>query len=104
MESLFNDATVIILVSATALWVTQGSLNYQQTVVNFLISAFGRILTGIIIAMVMISFRRGLQLLNLWAANTQNVLFIILRLSLIYFIAEELHVSGIIAVVCAGQF
>lgn len=101
MESLFNDASSIILVSAAALWVEKGNLNYQQTVTGFLISAIGGILVGIAAAFIMISFRRGLQRLNLWAANAQNMLFLITPF-FVYFLAEKLAVSGIIAVVCAG--
>lgn len=65
MGSLFNDASSIILVSATALWVEQGNLNYQRTLVSFLLSAFGGILVGILAALLVISFRQGLQRLNL---------------------------------------
>lgn len=101
MESLFNDASSVILVSAAALWVEQGNLNYQVTSMRFLISAFGGILVGIVIAVLMINFCQGLQRLNLWAANAQNMLFLITPF-FVYFVAEKLEVSGIIAVVCAG--
>lgn len=101
MESLFNDATGIILVGAAAVWVEKGTMNYQQTAAGFCMSAFGGIITGVIAALIMISFRRGLQLLNSTASNAQNVLFVITPF-FIYFIAEQFHVSGIIAVVCAG--
>lgn len=101
MESLFNDASSIILVSATALWVEQGNLDYRVTLIRFLISAFGGILVGIVVALLMINFRQGLQRLNLWAANAQNMLFLITPF-FVYYVAEKLEVSGIIAVVCAG--
>lgn len=101
MESLFNDATGIILASATALWVEQGNFDYQRTISGFLFSAIGGIAVGVIFAMVMISFRRSLYRANTLIANAQNLLFIITPF-IIYFIAEEMHVSGIIAVVCAG--
>lgn len=101
MESLFNDASSIILVSAAALWLEQGNLNYRVTLVRFLLSAFGGILVGIVVALLMINFRQGLQRLNLWAANAQNMLFLITPF-FVYFVAEKMEVSGIIAVVCAG--
>lgn len=101
MESLFNDASSVILVSAMALWVEQGNLDYQVTLVRFLLSAFGGIFVGIAAALLMINFRQGLQRLNLWAANAQNMLFLITPF-FVYFVAEKLEVSGIIAVVCAG--
>ncbi|MEY8442500.1 sodium:proton antiporter [Lactobacillaceae bacterium 24-114] len=101
MESLFNDATAIILVGATSLWVERGNFNYQSTMQGFLFSAIGGIVTGITIALVMINFRRSLEQHNFDAHNAQNMLFIITPF-FIYFIAEEIKVSGIIAVVCAG--
>ena len=65
MESLFNDASSIVLVSATALWVRNGILDYQKTLTDFLISAGGGILVGVAAAFLMITFRRGLERLNL---------------------------------------
>ena len=101
MESLFNDASGIILTSATALWVEQGNFDYQRTISGFLFSAIGGIIVGVIFALIMISFRRSLYRFNVLISNAQNILFIITPF-VIYFIAEELHVSGIIAIVCAG--
>ncbi|MBB1079962.1 cation:proton antiporter [Limosilactobacillus sp. STM2_1] len=101
MESLFNDATGIILVSAMALWVKNGHLNYQQTILDFIKSAGGGIVIGILAAILMISFRQLLSRTNRLAYNAQNMLFVITPF-FVYFIAEEMRVSGIIAVVCAG--
>ncbi|WP_323063261.1 cation:proton antiporter domain-containing protein, partial [Limosilactobacillus reuteri] len=101
MESLFNDASGIILVTAMALWVKNGQFNYQQTFFDFLRSAGGGIIIGIMAALVMISFRQFLGRINHDAYNAQILLFVSTPF-FIYFIAEELKVSGIIAVVCAG--
>lgn len=101
MESLFNDATAIILVGATAFWVEGGNLNYESTMTSFLVSALGGIVVGIVIALLMINFRRWLNRQDLTAYNAQNLLFLITPF-FIYFVAEEMHVSGILAVVCAG--
>lgn len=101
MELLFNDASGIILVTAMALWVKNGQFNYQQTFFDFLRSAGGGIIIGILAALVMISFRQFLGRINHDAYNAQILLFVSTPF-FIYFIAEELEVSGIIAVVCAG--
>ncbi|MCH3921468.1 cation:proton antiporter [Limosilactobacillus sp.] len=101
MESLFNDASGIILITACTLWIQNGAFQYQWTILHFFTAAIGGILIGIAAALVMITFRRGLQQLNSWAANAQNMLFIATPF-VVYYLAEELHVSGIIAVVCAG--
>lgn len=101
MESLFNDASGIILVSAMALWVKNGQLNYQQTFLDFFRSAIGGIIIGVLTALIMISFRQFLGRINHSAYNAQILLFISTPF-FVYFVAEELRVSGIIAVVCAG--
>lgn len=101
MESLFNDASGIILIGATALWVEKGQLNFQQTILAFLCSAIGGLIIGAFFATVIISFRQLLGRFNSSAYNAQTLIFVVTPF-LIYFIAEELRVSGIIAVVCAG--
>ncbi|MCH3904991.1 MAG: cation:proton antiporter [Lactobacillus sp.] len=101
MESLFNDASGIILITACTLWLQNGVFQYQWTIAHFFIEAIGGILIGIAAALLMITFRRGLQQLNSWAANAQNLLFIATPF-VVYYLSERLHVSGIIAVVCAG--
>lgn len=82
MESLFNDASGIILL-------------------NFVVSAVGGILFGFATAFVMVLFRQFLLRTSFNSLNAQNLLYIITPL-VIYYLAEEIHVSGIIAVVCAG--
>jgi len=69
VESLFNDASGIILVSAMALWVKNGHFNYQQTLVDFLRSAGGGVLIGTLAALLMISFRQLLTRSNRFAYN-----------------------------------
>jgi len=49
----------------------------------------------------MVLFRQVLLRSSYNSVNAQNILYIITRL-VIYYLAEEIHVSGIIAVVCAG--
>lgn len=100
-ESLFNDATGIVLVEAMALWVRAGHFEYQQAFLNFLLSAGGGILVGIVFGLGMISFRQGLRRFSRSTYNAQDMLFLITPF-FIYFVAEEVGVSGIIAIVCAG--
>ncbi|MGF0082052.1 cation:proton antiporter [Limosilactobacillus reuteri] len=64
MESLFNDASGIILVTAMALWVKNGQFNHQQTFFDFLRSAGGGIIIGIMAPLVMTSFRQFLGRIN----------------------------------------
>ena len=64
MESLFNDASGIILVTAMALWVKNGQFNYQQTFFVFFGSSGGGLIIGIIATLVMTSFRQFLGRIN----------------------------------------
>lgn len=101
MESLFNDASGIVLLEAMVLWLRGGHFQYQVAVLNFLRAAGGGVIVGIAIALLMISFRRGLRNFAGSTYNAQIMLFLITPF-IIYFVAEKLGVSGIIAVVCAG--
>jgi len=101
MESLFNDASGIILLNMAVLWYVNGYINYGETVVDFLVSAVGGVLFGFVAAFVMVLFRQILLRTSFNSVTAQNVLYIITPL-VIYYLAEEIHVSGIIAVVCAG--
>lgn len=101
MESLFNDASGIILLNMAILWYINGYINYGETIVDFLISAGGGIVIGSVIAWVMVLFRQILMRSTYNSLNAQMILYIVTPL-IIYYLAEIVHVSGIIAVVCAG--
>ncbi|RRK10018.1 sodium:proton antiporter [Lactiplantibacillus garii] len=101
MESLFNDASGIILLNMAVLWYVNGYINYGETVVEFLISAVGGVLVGFAVAWVMVLFRQILLRSSYNSLNASILLYIVTPFVL-YYLAEALHVSGIIAVVCAG--
>lgn len=101
MESLFNDASGIILLNMAVLWYVNGYINYQETIVDFLISAIGGIAFGFISAFIIVLFRQFLLRTSYNSTTAQNILYVITPLVL-YFLAEKIHVSGIITVVCAG--
>lgn len=101
MESLFNDATGIILLQAGILWLTTGHLSFWQNTEALFKSAVGGLALGAILAFIVMAFRQY------FVRSTNNVissqtLFYILTPFLIYFLAEKVEVSGIIAVVTAG--
>lgn len=101
MESLFNDATGIILLQAGILWLTTGHLSFWQNTTAFFKSAVGGLILGAILAFIVRAFRQY------FVRSTNNVissqtLFYLLTPFLIYFLAEKIEVSGIIAVVTAG--
>lgn len=108
LESLFNDASGIILLNMAILWYINGYVNYPQTLWNFIYSAgggivFGGLVSGAIVYIRQLMLRSKLNFIN----NTYNngtplkVIYLMTPFVL-YFGAEAIGVSGIIAVVFAG--
>ena len=100
-EGLLNDASGLVAFRvALAAWTT-GFFSLGQASWDLVISILGGFAVGIVTAAV----NRGLQKLLLSVRATDIASELILELSLpllTFFIAEEIHVSGIIAVVVAG--
>lgn len=100
-EGLLNDASGLVAFRvALAAWTT-GVFSLGQASWDLAISILGGFAVGIVTAAV----NRGLQKLLLSVRATDIASELILELSLpllTFFIAEEIHVSGIIAVVVAG--
>lgn len=107
MESLFNDASGIILLNMGLFWYIRGSVNVGQTVWSFLYSAVGGIVVGLVIALITVWFsqlliRQPVNFSNQDYQNTPVKILYLLTPFLVYYLAEGVHVSGIIAVVVAG--
>ena len=100
-EGLLNDASGLVAFRvALAAWTT-GVFSLGQASWDLVISILGGFAVGIVTAAV----NRGLQklLLSIRATDIASELILELSLPLLtFFIAEEIHVSGIIAVVVAG--
>ena len=100
-EGLLNDASGLVAFRvALAAWTT-GVFSLGQASWDLVISILGGFAVGIVTAAV----NRALQKLLLSVRATDIASELILELSLpllTFFIAEEIHVSGIIAVVVAG--
>ncbi|KRK78628.1 cation:proton antiporter domain-containing protein [Companilactobacillus nodensis] len=56
MESLFNDATGIVLLQAALIWYSTGHLALSQNISTFFISAIGGIVFGVVAAGLLILF------------------------------------------------
>ncbi|KRL95769.1 cation:proton antiporter [Levilactobacillus hammesii] len=108
LESLFNDASGIILLNMAILWYVNGYVNYPQTLWDFVYSAvggivFGGVISGLIVYVRQLMLRSKVNFIN----NTYNngtplkVIYLMTPFAL-YFGAEAVGVSGIIAVVFAG--
>lgn len=86
-------------------WYLHQELRIGQAIGNFLYSAGGGIFLGALVATLLVFLRqesfRSKYHLSAGVAMPVEVIFF-LTLLIIYFLAEEIHVSGIIAVVAAG--
>ncbi|WP_019201100.1 Na+/H+ antiporter [Tsukamurella sp. 1534] len=94
-ESLFNDATSIVLLR-TAIAAVAGTVGFWQVAGSFALSAVGGVAVGVIVAVLLrFVLRRvtdptlttGITLISPWAA---------------YLPAEHIHGSGVVAVVVTG--
>lgn len=108
LESLFNDASGLILMSMALEWYRQGRINYQGTAWSFVYAAIGGVIFGWLVAWGLLVVRHHLynadtNFTNSLANNgTPAKVLLLLTPFLVYFGAEHFHLSGIIAVVVAG--
>lgn len=100
-EGLLNDASGLVAFRVALVAWTTGAFSLGQASLDLVLSILGGFAVGIVTATV----NHGLQKLLLSVRATDIASELILELSLpllTFFIAEEIHVSGIIAVVVAG--
>ena len=100
-EGLLNDASGLIAFRMALIAWTTGTFSLTQAGTSLAISIVGGFTVGLITALI----NRFLHtfLLSVRATDIANELLLELSLPLLtFFIAEEIHVSGIIAVVVAG--
>jgi len=94
-ESILNDGTGVVLFGIL-LDAVHGNLNLTEGVVKFFIVCFGGIVVGFVL---------GYLAYRILACIDDHLIEVSITLILAYssfLIAEELHLSGVIAVVCAG--
>lgn len=101
MESLFNDATGIVLLQAGLLWFQTGHFSFAENSRAFFVSAIGGLLFGTIFAFLTMVFRQWLVRTRINVVSSQTLIFLLTPI-VIYILAERIEVSGIIAVVSAG--
>lgn len=100
-ESLLNDAAGIVSFKIALASIITGTFSLSRSSREFFITAIGGIFLGILIGLIIVS----IKLVNRKFLNTEPSILVIIQVILpvaTYFIAEEFHLSGIIAVVFAG--
>lgn len=101
LESLFNDATGLVLLQAGIIWWQTGHFNFLQNAGTLLYAAGGGALIGFMIALLFMVIRQWLLRTSINAIYAQNLVYLLTPI-IIYILAEAIGVSGIIAVVIAG--
>jgi len=101
LESLFNDATGLVMLDLALSVMEKGSFSFAAGLGHFLFVAVGGVIAGIVLGLAIVSLRVWL---NLHATNAETTVIPISLLTpfLVYLIAEYLGVSGILAVVATG--
>lgn len=100
-ESLLNDAAGIVSFKIALASIITGTFSLSRSSREFFITAIGGMFLGVLIGLIIVS----IKLVNRKYLNTEPSILVIIQVILpvaTYFIAEEFHLSGIIAVVFAG--
>ncbi|MQA81482.1 MAG: Na+/H+ antiporter [Streptosporangiales bacterium] len=95
-ESLFNDATALVTVRVAVAVAVEGTFSPADTALQFLVAALGGLLVGVVVGQVLARIRRRLTSALLTTALSLVTPFAV------YLLGEELHTSGVIAVVTTG--
>ena len=100
-ESLLNDAAGIVSFKIALAAIITGTFSLSRSSREFFITAIGGMILGVLIGLIIAS----IKIINRKFLNTEPNILVIIQVILpiaTYFIAEEFHLSGIIAVVFAG--
>lgn len=97
-ESLVNDASSLILYQFTLLALLSGKVSLIHLPLSFIIISGGGVLLGLIFAMVLTKILRKIK-----DPTTITVISLLFPM-VIYIVAEELHISGVLAVVSSGLY
>lgn len=100
-ESLMNDASGLVAFKFAVAAAVTGAFSLAHATLSFFLIAIGGLLTGLVLSLLIIRLRvwiRGLGMEDV----TFHMLVQILTPFFIYLAAEEIGVSGILAVVAAG--
>ena len=95
-ESLVNDASALVTYRVAVAAIVTGTFSWREAGEEFVVTSVGGVILGIAAGNLITAAIRWIQTTELEIAATLIVPFII------YIGAEELHVSGVLAVVTAG--
>lgn len=100
-EALMNDASGLVAFKFAIAAMVTGVFSLMQATVSFFVIAIGGLLSGVVLSFLFIRLRVFVRRLGMEDV-TMHMLIKILTPFIIYLIAEEMGVSGILAVVAGG--
>lgn len=100
-EALMNDASGLVAFKFAVAAMVTGTFSLIQATVSFFVIAIGGLLSGVVLSFLFIRLRIFVRRLGMEDV-TIHMLIKILTPFMVYLIAEELGVSGILAVVSGG--
>ncbi|MGE7878788.1 Na+/H+ antiporter [Peribacillus muralis] len=100
-ESLFNDAAGIVAFKVALAAALTGVFSIKDASLNFIFVSIGGIVVGLLLGYLIVKLRLFLRVQGLEEIPMSIVMEVITPFA-IYMVAEEVHVSGILAVVSAG--
>jgi len=95
-ESLFNDGTAIVLFNMMVTIAVTGYFNLGESVLNFIVVSGGGLIIGLVLGLLI-----SLAISIIDNSLIETTLTTVLAFGS-YIIAEQFHVSGVLAVVAAG--
>ncbi|WP_239256195.1 Na+/H+ antiporter [Listeria ilorinensis] len=100
-EGLMNDASGLTAFQFAIAAMVTGTFSLLNASVSFVVIAVGGVLVGLVLSFLKFQFLKWIRGLGMEDVTLQ-MLIQILTPFIVYLVAEELHVSGILAVVAAG--
>src|SRR4051812_35271943 len=97
-ESLFNDATALVIYQTAILAMTSATFSFPEASLRFVVVSVGGVLVGAAIAALIAALRRHLT------DTSVEITVSLLTPFAAYLAAEQLGVSGILSAVTAGLF
>ncbi len=98
-ESLFNDAASLIVFRFALVAVATGQFIWGDALISFSWMVFGGAAIGLILGWFFTQAHKRLP-----TDAPSNIVFTLLEPYILYWVAEQLHSSGVMAVVCGGLF
>lgn len=98
-ESLLNDASSLIIFRFALIAVGSGQLIWQQAALSFLWMVIGGVGIGLLLAWLFVQAHKRLP-----TDAPSDIVFTLIEPYILYWVAEQLHSSGVLAVVSGGLY